>query len=130
MYPDTHLPPPLPNSEFYVLLALSRSELHGYALNGAITNDSLGSIKLNSGSLYRVLGNLLTDGFIQQSAMSPAGKSGRERMHYRLTTEGKLRLEEEASRLRHAVQIADAAGVFDNEVPIEIRRLMAESEAG
>src|SRR5687768_659376 len=106
MYPSTHLPPPLPSSRFHILLCLSRGETHGYAIKGAIANDSLGSLKITDGALYATLGKLFDEGFIEITGLAPAGKSGKERLHYGITTAGLLRLKEELKRLQHAVAIA------------------------
>jgi hypothetical protein len=47
-------------------------------------------------------------------------------MHYNLTPEGRYQLKVNLKRLRHAVQIGDSAGYFDDELPPDILRLLEE----
>jgi hypothetical protein len=81
----------LPTHQFYVLLALARGEVNGYAISAIAVNYALGS-----------------------------------RLHYRLTSEGRLRLIEEVKRLQHAVKIAESAGLLNDDIPPEIRRLLGQ----
>jgi PadR family transcriptional regulator PadR len=124
MYTYPPLFPALPNQTFYVLLALSRGEAYAYAIGAIAINDSLGTIKMGDGTLYPLLKRMSEDRLIEEAGLQPAGKSGKDRMHYRLTQEGRFCLEEEAKRFRHAVKIAEAAGLLNNPVPTEIRRLL------
>jgi hypothetical protein len=64
------------------------------------------------------------NGLVEEAGMLPAGKSDRERMHYRLTQEGTFRLKEELKRLEHAVEIGREAGLMDDDIPIEIQRII------
>ena len=124
MYSYPPPPRPLALRAFYVLLALSRRELHVYALRGALLNDSLGTVRVSIGQLYPLITQLHDEGLIDMLRPKPAGKSGRERVHYRLSKYGELRLKEEFQRLDHAMKIGEVAGLLDNEVPAEIERLL------
>jgi len=130
MYPYTLAPKPLSPITFYILLALSRQELHAYALKGAISNDSLGSIQAKPGVLYPLLTKLFEEGLIEQTGLKPAGKSGQERTHYGITHEGLLQLKDELKRLQHAVKIGEAAGLMADETPTDIQRLLAQLHEG
>ncbi|MDB5179237.1 MAG: hypothetical protein JWN01_1180 [Patescibacteria group bacterium] len=122
------MPAPLPKAlstyEFYILLVLSRSELYAYAIAQAVTNSSFNAVSPKEGTLYPLLKTMLKAGLITEAGLKPAGPSGQSRMHYTVTPEGRLRAKEELLRLRHAVEIGEAAGYFDDETPPEIQRLL------
>lgn len=124
MYPYSYLPAPLSAQAFYALLALSRTELHVYAIRSAILNDSLGSINLAQGRVYALINHLHNEGFVEISGTKPAGKSGKERLHYAISPHGTLRLKDEITRLEHAVKIAQSAGLTQSDIPTDIQRLL------
>jgi DNA-binding PadR family transcriptional regulator len=123
MYPDSP-PPPISVQAFYVLLALSGSELHAYAIKGAVYNCSLGSLNLSTSRLYALVTMLSDEGLIDISGRYPAGKSGKERLHYCISAHGAIRLQEELLRLAHAVKIGTANGLLENKTPTDIQRLL------
>lgn len=126
MYPSTHLPPPLPTQMLYILLALARDELHAYTLRAVTINDSLGSVKMADGTFYPILKRMLTQGLIHEAGLQPAGKSGQYRQHYRITQHGQDRLKQELKRLKHTVAIGEAAGYFQDELPLELQQLLRQ----
>ena len=124
MYPYSHLPKPLRPAEFYILLALAGSPLHGYALKAAIMNNSLGSVVVPDSKLYSIITKLHDEGLIDTVGQKPAGKSGTPRMHYDISDYGKIRLQEESTRLDHAVKTAKLVGALDNQVPTDLQRML------
>ena len=123
MHPSSP-PPPLSTQAFYVLLALSGNELHGYAIKGAVYNCSLGSINLTNSRLYALIGRLHDEALIELSGRYPAKKSGKERLHYTISPHGSIRLQEELLRQARAVKIARNIGLLDNKTPTDIQRLV------
>jgi PadR family transcriptional regulator, regulatory protein PadR len=101
------LPEPLTHLRFYVLLSLARYQRHGYAIQGAIYSNSLGSINIKSGSLYPLLMRMCDEGLIEFSAQHPTDKSKQPRMHYGITREGR-----------------ETAGLFNDHTPLEIQRIL------
>lgn len=91
----------------HVLLALSRSQLHGYALLKEVRESSQGTVDVEAGPLYRHLGRLVDDGLIEAAAGSPA-RDARRGPAYRLTALGRKVLDAEAARLRHLVALFDS----------------------
>jgi PadR family transcriptional regulator, regulatory protein PadR len=124
----TPLPPPLSAAQFYILLALAREERHGYAIAGATWSNSLGSVLLPSGRLYPTIKRLCSESLIDPAGSLPVGKSGQSRMHYVITHHGRIRLQEELSRMKHAVAIGEHAGLLDDTTPTDIQRLLLELE--
>ena len=128
MYPHPDLPKPLRPTEFYLLLALSRGPLHGYALKAVVQNDSLGSVYIPDSKIYLLLTSLIGQAFIDDIGKRPTGKSGVPRTHYAITHHGTLRLKEELTRLDHAIKIGKSAGLMEDSTPIDIQRLLLNSK--
>lgn len=124
MYPYSYLPKPLRTLEFYTLLALAHRQMHAYALISTVHQHSLGSIKLTDGQLYPLLTRLHDQGLIDMLGEKPAGKSGKPRLHYGISDQGAIRLQEEATRLKHAVELAASAGILENPVPTDLQRMI------
>jgi len=91
---------PLKAGDFHILLALSQGPLHGYGIMKAVERDSLGEVRLELGSLYRLLGRLLDLGLVD------AEESGARRRDYAITGLGKRVLEAEARRLAELMKLA------------------------
>ena len=100
--------PALSLLEYHVLLALSGGKLHGYAIKDAVAADSAGTQTPRAGSLYRVVGRLLTDGLVREEESDPRAEPhpGLERRYYALTASGKRALAAEAQRLKGTAAIA------------------------
>lgn len=124
MYPYSYSPKPLPAQSFYILLALSRSELHPYALKNAVFNDSLGSINIDPGRIYRLIEVLHSQNLIDLIGEYPASKGSTPRKHYRISQMGTIRLKEEILRLSHALNIAENAGLTETGIPLDIQKLL------
>ena len=124
MFPDSFLPAPLTHHELYILLALAQSDSHIYALKGKITQNSLGGVQCSVGSLYRLIGRMHDLGLIEISGTQPAGKSGKDRVHYSISEYGKIRLQEEYYRLSHALEIIRYAGLAEAKLPTDLQRLL------
>ena len=90
---------PLKTSDLYILLALTEAPLHGYAIMKGVERESGGAVRLEIGSLYRLLGRLLQAGLIDE-----AHTDGRRRF-YRITRLGRRTLKEEAARLAGLLEL-------------------------
>jgi DNA-binding PadR family transcriptional regulator len=101
---------PLKPADFHILLALSQGPQHGYGLMKAVARESAGEVRLELGSLYRLLARLLDLGLIA------AEESEGRRRDYALTPFGKRVLEAEARRLTDLVKLAP------------VRRLLREAK--
>ncbi len=105
---DAHLPPLSP-TDFHVLRVLASEDLYGYAIQKSVADESGGSVSPEIGSLYRVLGRLMSLGMVDETSApdgAPESHRGRPRRYYRLTGHGREALEADARRLEGALQIA------------------------
>ena len=98
---------PLGAATFYILLALAGGERHGYAISKEVEDQTGGTIKVGPGTLYRLIKQLTTDGWIAE--VDGAGDDDNERRRtYRLSPRGRKIAEAEAARLDGLVAVARA----------------------
>jgi len=97
-------------SDFHVLLALLEGPLHGYGIMKHVETESGGSVRLEIGSLYRLLGRLLDSGLIEE------GAGDERRRCYQLSRAGRRALKAEAERLAGLVNL------------VRMRKLLPEAD--
>ena len=98
---------PLPAHDFQVLLLLMEGPRHAYGLSTAVENSPGDAVRLEIGSLYRILSRLTGQGVIEDF-MPSAGAQGHEarRRYYRITAFGRRVAQAEAARLDAVVRQA------------------------
>ena len=103
--PRDHLP--LPPLDFHVLLALLEGPRHAYGLSSAVESNPGAGVRLEIGSLYRILSRLTPEGLIEDF-YPPASAAGHEarRRYYRITPFGRQVVRAEASRLEAVLRQA------------------------
>lgn len=89
---------PLKPQDFHILLVLAEADRHGYGIMKAVEEQTVGRVRLEVGSLYRLLGRLLDEGLLE-SAPQPAEEEDERRKYYRLTGLGRRVARAEAARL-------------------------------
>jgi DNA-binding PadR family transcriptional regulator len=94
---------PMREPTFYVLAALLRGPLHGYAIMKRAEELSGGRVKLATGTLYTALDRLTAEGQVQLVSEERVG--GRVRRAYGLTESGSAALRAEAMRMAEAAQL-------------------------
>ena len=82
--------------EMLVLKALGRGPMHGYGVAEWIEQTSQQALKVEEGALYPALHRLELRGLL--SAEWGASENNRRAKFYRLTTQGRKRLEAESQR--------------------------------
>lgn len=100
---------------FHLLLSLSASAKHGYAMMQEIEDRTEGRVRLGPSSLYYSLGRLEDAGLIEETeAPEAAGDEphGERRRYYQLTASGRQRLREESEVLADIVAHARARGLL------------------
>jgi len=124
----THFPPPITTYEFYVLLALSQDDAHAYRIKTKIWKDSLGAVKLGDGTIYGLVRRMCERGLIEMAVDKPIGHSGKSRITYSLGHHGRTALRYDLERLKHALAIAESAGLMGEPVPTDpdLDRLLQE----
>jgi DNA-binding PadR family transcriptional regulator len=104
------IPRPLKSQWFQILLALQTQDLHGYAIQRAVLDQTDGHMRLWPAMLYRSLATLEKGGLIRQAEPPAEEPEDERRQYYALTEEGRARLKEEAEMLSRWAAAAQGAG--------------------
>jgi DNA-binding PadR family transcriptional regulator len=94
---DKHDHLPLKPADFHILLTLLDGPRHGYGIMKEVELESSGEVRLEIGSLYRLLGRLLSDGLLEM------GEGDGRRQYYSLSRLGRKVLKADAQRLADLV---------------------------
>ncbi len=98
---------PLTPAVFYILLALSDGERHGYGIMQEIARRTDEQVHMGPGTLYGSIKRMIADGLIEESGTRPDPDLDDERRrYYRLTAQGNLVVRAEARRLEQLVRVA------------------------
>jgi len=102
----------LPGTLYLLILRTLRNRpLHGYAITKRIREGSDGSLEIDDGSLYPALNRMLVKGWL--TAEWGMSENHRRARFYRLTPEGRRRLNQEShafSRMVRAIQLVMRTG--------------------
>ncbi len=93
------MPNALKPADFHVLLALAAGPRHGYGIMKEVERESSGGVRLEVGSLYRLIGRLLNAGLLEEA------ESDERRRYYRISRLGRRALRAEAERLAGLVDL-------------------------
>ena len=105
---------PLTPAVFYILLALSNEERHGYDIMKQVARDSSGKIKMGPGTLYGSIKRMLDTGLIEEAEEKPdPSLDDQRRRYYSITSLGKKLLSAEIMRYKQAVSIAQQRNLLD-----------------
>ena len=96
---------PLSPATFYILLALSDEDRHGYGIMQEVARQSEGKYKLGPGTFYDNLEKLINHGRVKEVPRKSANDDPR-RHYYRLTGFGRRVFFAEVSRLDRVVREA------------------------
>ena len=104
---------PLTPAVLHILLALSDSEKHGYAIMQEVESMTNGSLTMGPGTLYGTIKRMLKANLIEESDERPdPAMDDKRRRYYRVTGFGQRVLAAEANRLATLVHIAQAKQVL------------------
>lgn len=105
---------PLKPAQHLILLLLAERPSYGVELLERLDERSRGAIRLNAGSLYRIISQLVDDGLLRPVAEEPgAGGVGAPRKLYGLTPEGRAALRAEVERQAEWVEMARALDLLE-----------------
>ena len=96
---------PLRPPVFHILLALSRSDLHGLGIAGEVERATDGTVELGPGTLYRSLREMSERGLIRE-VEAPEPDADPRRKYYGITAGGRALVSAEAARLARLVRLA------------------------
>ncbi len=100
---------PLKPADFQVLLVLCEGPLHAYGISKAVEEQLKGRVRLEIGSLYRMMGRLTTIGLVGEvdgPERDPLGSPAQRRRTYRITGQGRRVARAEAHRLQEVLEVA------------------------
>lgn len=98
---------PLTPGAFYVLLALTAGDIHGYGILKEVARLTNGAVSLSTGTLYPILRRLVSEGMVVEIEGRPAPELDDERRrYYQLTEFGRRVACAEAERLREMLALA------------------------
>ncbi len=97
---------PLKPADFHILMVLTEGALHGYGIMQRVAEQSNGRVRLEVGSLYRLIARMTEEGLIVESTTSRGGSE--RRRNYRITRFGDQVAKLEAQRLEEVVRAARA----------------------
>jgi DNA-binding PadR family transcriptional regulator len=93
-----------------ILASLADADRHGYAIRKDITERTGGELHLGSTTMYRMLGQLLDEGLIEEAHSRPAPRLDDERRRYfHITASGRRTLAAELRRLERVLVAARPA---------------------
>src|SRR5580698_6319211 len=99
---------PLSPAVLHILLALSRTERHGYGIMKQVEADSQGKVKMGPGTLYGSMSRMMEATLIRESDKRVDPEMDDERrIYYELTGVGRIALEAELTRYRGVVAVAE-----------------------
>ncbi|MEM6705794.1 MAG: helix-turn-helix transcriptional regulator [Acidobacteriota bacterium] len=100
------LPAPLKPHYFQILLAVSGGDLHGYAIQRAVLDQTDDQMRLWPAMLYRSLARLEAADLLAEAGAPEDHPSDERRRYYTLTEAGRQRLGEEALLMSRWAQAA------------------------
>jgi DNA-binding PadR family transcriptional regulator len=94
-----------------ILASLADGDRHGYAIKKDVADRTGDEVRLGSTTLYRLLGQLLDDGLIQEQRSRPMPALDDERRrYYAITAAGRRALATELRKLERVLVAARAGG--------------------
>jgi PadR family transcriptional regulator len=98
----SEIPELLPGTLYMLVLrALARGPLHGYAIARRIKDTSADALAIEDGSLYPALNRMLVKGWLK--AEWGTSENNRRARFYKLTADGRKRLERETQQFEKLV---------------------------
>ena len=98
---------PLTESTYFILLSLSPSPKHGYAIMKDVRELSKSRVRLSTGTLYGALKRLLNQGWIIRLDDANSKDTTRDRKVYKLSERGRRALKDEIARLNELLTVAN-----------------------
>ena len=104
-------------AELQILLALSSEPRHGYGIKLDVESRTHGSMKLGSGTLYEAIQRLEKHGSLEVAKAPGNDPAESRRKYYRLTSDGRTRLQRNLESLQGIVADAIAMDVLPETKP-------------
>ncbi len=99
-------------AELQILLALTSESRHGYGIKLDVERRSQGTMKLGSGTLYEAIQRMEKHGWLEVAKAPGNDPAESRRKYYRLTSDGRTRLQRDLESLQGIVADAIAMDVL------------------
>jgi len=93
-------------AELQIMLALAQEPRHGYGIKLDVERRTGGQMKLGSGTLYEAIQRMHKHGWLEMAPAQGKDPGDSRRKYYRLTGEGRTRLQDDLASLRGIVNDA------------------------
>ena len=100
---------PLTPAVFHILLSLSDTDRHGYAIMQDVHATTKGQIRMGPGTLYGTIKRMIDEELIEESSGDPT--EDQRRRYYHVTALGRAVANAESARLYSIVQVAKQRGL-------------------
>ena len=97
---------PLTPAVLHILLALSETPRHGYAIMKQVDADARGVVKIGPGTLYGSLNRMLAAELISEVDQPGADHDDDRRIYYGITAKGRQALGNEIARYQRVITLA------------------------
>ncbi len=94
-------------TRFHILRVLGDGPTYPYQLARTVAESTRGQVMLEAGNLHRRLGQLCSEGLIEETSR-PDDEVDRRRRYFRLSPAGRRELAANLDRMREAVRLSDA----------------------
>ncbi len=110
MKPDIEHLIPMKPGDFQILLVLLRENTHGYGIMKVVSEQTDGAVRLEIGSLYRILARMMDLGLVETSKTN--SEETDRRRFYSITQTGRLAAQLEARRLESLIKTARSVNLL------------------
>ena len=104
-------------AELQILLALTSEPRHGYGIKLDVEARTQGAMKLGSGTLYEAIQRMEKHGWLELAKAPANDPAESRRKYYRLTSDGRTRLQRDLESLQGIVADAIAMDVLAETKP-------------
>ncbi len=103
--------------ELQILLALAAESRHGYGIKLDVEQRTQGAMKLGSGTLYEAIQRMEKHGWLEVAQAPGDDPAEARRKYYRLTSDGRARLQGDLESLQGIVADAIAMDMLPDSRP-------------
>jgi DNA-binding PadR family transcriptional regulator len=103
--------------ELQILLALANTSRHGYGIKLDIEDRTAGAVKLGSGTLYEAIQRMRKNDWLEVADPPGNDSADTRRKYYRLTPDGRSRLQQDLESLQGIVADAIAMDMLPETKP-------------
>lgn len=113
----TRRPPRTPRAllsptNLHILLSLAERDRHGYGIKLDIEERTRGELTVGPATLYEAIYRMAKEGLVEPVESRSGGRAEEHRRLYRLTAEGRRRMQAELDRLQEILRYAQSRSLL------------------